>query len=985
MKTVLPTLALAILPALGMAQVQIDIPAPSGLSQPGTEFEEDLEPGIVQVTRAAEMRTIEFEGVVFAPDGSPVSGAIVVSSAGGKALTGSDGSFELQVRVATRAESVQVTAVGGSTGSLAASRQVSLMSSTGHVQVGSLNLSASAACSPAWLPTFGGYPGPTLTVDALTVFDDGGGAALYAGGYFWTAGSADANHIAKWDGTSWTALGSGLGETSERVRALACFDDGGGLALYAGGEFLAAGGVTVNRVAKWDGANWSALGSGMNDVVYSLTVYNDGIREELYAGGDFTSAGGVTAKRIAKWNGSSWRRLSAGIGPVGSTVRALAVFDQGSGQELFVGGDFSTAGSVTANSIARWDGMNWGALGTGVDGVVHALTVFDDGGGARLCVGGSFLTAGLGGAKRIAAWDGSGWDHFGSGMNDEVYSLTPFDDGSGPALYAGGRFTTAGGTPANYVAKWDGASWSSVGNELVEYGRALAVFDGGSGARLCSTSSLLNTHGVSIRGISEWNGSNWSTIGNGELGLNGHMYALQVFDDGNGADLYAGGSFTSTGSVQADNIAKWNGTSWTALGSGTNSRILALAVYDDGGGEALYAGGFFTTAGGVSAKGVAKWDGSSWTPLGTGTTGLPNALTVFDDGGGPALYMAGSFGSVGGVSVNSIAKWDGATWAALGTGLSGGHVTALTVFDDGNGDALYAGGLFSSAGPLAVSRIAKWDGSSWSALGSGIAGWGVFSLASFDDGGGAKLIVGGLFTSALGAPGDCVAQWDGSSWSTLGAGMNDTVMTLVVVDDGSGPALYAGGNFTSAGSVAANRVARWDGSSWSPLGSGVARHGVSAMTVFDDGGGQALHAGGGFLSAMDSGDSYLAKWGCPGGPSDYCDPAEANSVSASGAVLTSVANFGTAMATFDVTGVPDQPGLLFAGDGQVDLAFGCGRRCVGGSTLRGPVLLPVGNQVLGASFDMSPTAAVNIQYWYRDPAHAGVCGSAFNLSNAIRP
>jgi len=51
--------------------------------------------------------------------------------------------------------------------------------------------------------------------------------------------------------------------------------------------------------------------------------------------------------------------------------------------------------------------------------------------------------------------------------------------------------------------------------------------------------------------------------------------------------------------------------------------------------------------------------------------------------------------------------------------------------------------------------------------------------------------------------------------------MNNWVGALTVFDDGSGPALYAGGNFTIAGGVAANRVAKWNGSSWSSLGSGV--------------------------------------------------------------------------------------------------------------------------------------------------------------------
>ena len=67
------------------------------------------------------------------------------------------------------------------------------------------------------------------------------------------------------------------------------------------------------------------------------------------------------------------------------------------------------------------------------------------------------------------------------------------------------------------------------------------------------------------------------------------------------------------------------------------------------------------------------------------------ALTVFDDGSGPALIVAGNFLNAGSVAASRIAKWDGSSWTALGAGLDG-FVFALVVFDDGNGPALIAGG-----------------------------------------------------------------------------------------------------------------------------------------------------------------------------------------------------------------------------------------------------------------------------------------------------
>src|SRR5206468_3719208 len=144
---------------------------------------------------------------------------------------------------------------------------------------------------------------------ALSVYDDGSGPALYAGGAFDLApGGVPANNIAKWDGTSWTALGSGITGSPARVLALTVFNDGSGPALYVGGSFTTAGGVAASNIAKWNGSSWAGLGSAASGAagVRALTVYDDGSGPALYAGGGFTDAGDVAVNRIAKWNGSSW-------------------------------------------------------------------------------------------------------------------------------------------------------------------------------------------------------------------------------------------------------------------------------------------------------------------------------------------------------------------------------------------------------------------------------------------------------------------------------------------------------------------------------------------------------------------------------------------------------------------------------------------------------------------------------------------------------
>jgi len=376
-------------------------------------------------------------------------------------------------------------------------------------------------CQPTWLPTFGKFAVDD-TINALTVFDDGSGPALYAGGSFASAGGV-AGFIAKWDGTAWSPLGSGV---NDAVLALAVFDDGTGPALYAGGDFGSAGGVAARHIAKWDGLAWSTLVIGVSGGpaprVNSLIVFDDGDGPALYAGGSFTTAGGVSAANVARWNGTSWSALGTGTD---KAVLSLATFDDGNGPALYAGGEFTTASGVAMSRIARWDGASWSALGSGLSEggalgtAVKALAVFDDGGGPALYAGGAYTIAGGVSALHLARWKGSSWSQVGPGLDKQVWALRVFDDGSGTALFAGGSFTTNGSLELNCIAKWDGAHFSAL-----------------------------------------------------DAGMNSPVNAFEVFDDGTGTALYPGGMFT-TSPAGDSHLAKWGGcsgppTPWTNLGSG---------------------------------------------------------------------------------------------------------------------------------------------------------------------------------------------------------------------------------------------------------------------------------------------------------------------------------------------------------------------------------------------------------------------------------
>jgi hypothetical protein len=177
------------------------------------------------------------------------------------------------------------------------------------------------------------------------------------GGFTNAATLPAADYLATWDGMNWSALGdnnAGDGSLNNSVIALAV----SGSNVYAGGIFSNVNnhGSILNAadlVAKWDGANWSALGNnGANNGVLNggnsvNALVVDGA--DVYVGGWFRNIQSnsvilPSADHIAKWDSltGTWSALGdngAGDGSLGlnSTVYALTM----NGNDLLVGGWFS--------------------------------------------------------------------------------------------------------------------------------------------------------------------------------------------------------------------------------------------------------------------------------------------------------------------------------------------------------------------------------------------------------------------------------------------------------------------------------------------------------------------------------------------------------------------------------------------------------------------------------------------------------------------
>jgi hypothetical protein len=517
------------------------------------------------------------------------------------------------------------------------------------------------------------------------------GTHVFAGGFFTDAGGVNVSCLALWDGSEWSDVGAGVDDVDflPQVKALAVRDDD----LFVGGGFQKAGNVNAANIARWDGLGWSALGIGLGRFFGDLPVAALAVNgDDLLVGGRFISAGGTAATNLASWNGSSWSEFAGGLA---DEVSALANSDG----RLVVGGAFTFTNGLRPSALARWDVPEWNVIsgggGLGLSGpltcagacigdTVSALVVT----GSTVYVAGGFTAAGGRAVANVARWEGLDWSSLGSGLNGPVYALCQF----GSELVAGGQFNLGGS--AN-VARWNGAQWMPLGQGIAGPVYALVAENG----KLFAGGAFTTAGSVVASNLACWNGATWRPLGGG---VNGPVYALAA---GQGV-LYAGGRFSAASGANATNVARWNGSAWTPLGGGVSGRASTIvrfrpppvsALLLDGGD--LIVGGDFAKAGSVAATNLARWNGTEWSAVGDGVTGRvalappPAVRALLRDG--DELLVAGSFVQAGEVAASGLAGWNGANWSSVNFGSTSPVEIASLARHSGQ---LFVGGRFQTVG-----------------------------------------------------------------------------------------------------------------------------------------------------------------------------------------------------------------------------------------------------------------------------------------------
>ena len=296
----------------------------------------------------------------------------------------------------------------------------------GIAAAGNINLNGIAAWDGNKIDSVNTHLGLYATVYSIYSYNN----YLYAGGY--------GVPLKKFDGTTWSSINTGITNYySPGIDAMTLYKN----KLYFGGRFY--GTNNIHSIACWNDTNCTNLNGGAYGnygMVYALTVYNN----ELIAGGDFAYAGGVYAFNIAAWDGSNWHALDTGVD---DKVCALTV--DTINNFLYVAGSFYTAGGyngVSSEVIARWDGYRW-------DSIDHNNFFFTQANSLTMYHNNLFMGS-CGGTQTnsfcIVKWTGKKWVPLYNGPDNAVLALGVYKD----ELYAGGYFTKVGQDSVLGIARY---------------------------------------------------------------------------------------------------------------------------------------------------------------------------------------------------------------------------------------------------------------------------------------------------------------------------------------------------------------------------------------------------------------------------------------------------------------------------------------------------------------------------------------------------
>ncbi|MBP6926489.1 MAG: hypothetical protein KBB70_02200 [Candidatus Pacebacteria bacterium] len=345
--------------------------------------------------------------------------------------------------------------------------------------------------------------------------------------------------------------------------------------------------------------SWQPLPGGpLNDDVSSITTFGG----YTWVGGNFTTAGSITAQYVARHDGYSWIPTDT----LPSPPLGFCTFNN----ELYALGGFNI--DTCRYGMMKWTGSSWmpiGKLSTYFgNSYMKTATVFN----GQMIIGGRFLSVNGVNIEYLAKWDGVNWSAFPGSVSCSWQSQPSINDvyASGGYIYVSGVFDQVCGQVAFCCAKWNGMSWIPLNIGIGIYANKCTSYN----SSVYVAGGFPSAGGATSQAVAQNIGGGWQSVGNGAkiFGLTSAAYQ---------GKLYVAGQKSLGSGDQVGNCGYWNGSIWvpdnTGIFAGGYESISTL--YTDSLSGIMYAGGAFTTSNGNIANNIAY----------KGEVSLPVELTLF--------------------------------------------------------------------------------------------------------------------------------------------------------------------------------------------------------------------------------------------------------------------------------------------------------------------------------------------------------------------
>lgn len=461
-----------------------------------------------------------------------------------------------------------------------------------------------------------------------------------------------------------------------------------------------SGGTLV--VLEWSGSAWIQRGSTLVGTQAKLGIAPSasGTGDEWVIYGNFSRTGFPLADRIAKFEGGDWAAIGEGLH--GGGVAGVAWWDHdaiASTPRLLVAcGSFVQSGSKYVGHVALFEGTRWNSIGGGVDAPARSIATYEHASTGReeLLVAASTEYAE---EARFRAFDGLTWRDAGDKRNFLASHATlqtwdpdgPLSEPPAALALITNEYAQPRVEPGLFT--WNGEEWRVVAQApwVSESMQASWDRDGnGSSRPVIAHVRMREFDTDELRELVLWDGVSWETH---SLGFDAeYINTLAQWDpDGTGPRtplLVLGGTFTIPipGAPDAVNVVAWDGESLISLGEGLRASgswpgVRGVSTWDpddDGPLPAeLIAFGAITESGADSFGSIARFDGERWSRLGggihplssPGSTDIVSRISSWDpDGAGPLqseLLILGEFSLTPGGSAVPLAVWNGTTVEAF--------------------------------------------------------------------------------------------------------------------------------------------------------------------------------------------------------------------------------------------------------------------------------------------------------------------------------